>query len=201
MGEPAKNFYLPILTGVWKLFQSADTGRVANLAFVSSGQVVCIHSAPWDLLLINFRLMWVVQSKVLVWSAAILRKIAEDTPGIAWNLCEILSLGIPGVLRSLPRAHGLENVEQRIAHTLIRLGDQIGKRQGHELFIDGPVSLEDLAGYTGTTLFTMSRVLKRWQRLGFLHRSRAGVVLRDLESIKKVADRLVPPRNLSRPAV
>ena len=92
MGEPAKNFYL-ILTGVWKLFQSADTGRVANLAFVSSGQVVCIHYAL-GFATYQFSADVVVQSKVLVWSAAILRKIAEDTPGIAWNLCEILSLGI-----------------------------------------------------------------------------------------------------------
>jgi CRP/FNR family transcriptional regulator, nitrogen oxide reductase regulator len=186
-GEPAKQVYL-ILSGVWKLFQSADNGRVANLAFVSAGEVICIHSAL-GFATCQFSADVVVPSRVLVWPAAILRKLTEDTPDVALNLCEILTRRF-FEFSARYRELMTENVEQRIAHALIRLGEQIGKPQGSGLIIDTPVSLEDLAGYAGTTLFTMSRILNRWQRDGLVQRKHGVVILHDLESIEKVANRV-----------
>lgn len=184
-GEPARHFYL-LLAGVWKLTQAADNGRQANLAFISGGQVVCVHSVL-GAATYRFSADSVVPSRVLIWPSPVLRIFAKRTPNFAWNICEVLTRW---VFEFSDRYRELmtENVEQRIVHALFRLGEQLGKRRGSEVIIDTLVSLEDLATYSGTTLSTMSRTLQRWQRKGIIQRNRRLLVLHDMESLKIIAD-------------
>jgi CRP-like cAMP-binding protein len=124
---------------------------------------------------------------VLIWPSPILRIFAKRTPNFAWNICEVLTRW---VFEFSDRYRELmtENVEQRIAHALFRLGEQFGKRRGSEVIIDTSVSLEDLAIYAGTTLSTMSRTLQRWQRKGIIQRNRRLLVLHNMESLNTIAD-------------
>jgi CRP/FNR family transcriptional regulator, nitrogen oxide reductase regulator len=184
-GEPANHFHL-ILAGVWKAFQEAETGQIANLAFVSTGQVVGVHSVL-GFSAYSFSVEAVVPTTVLIWPAKTLRTFVERTPNVMWNLCEILSRWI-SEFSDRYRELLTESVSQRIAHALIRLGEQFGRRKGTELVIEAPLSLEDLAGYAGTTLFTVSRVLNLWQRAGLLHRNRSFVVVHNLESLKGIVN-------------
>lgn len=189
-GEFAEHFYL-LLGGVWKLTQTANHGCVANLAVISAGQVVCAHAvlgvAPY-----RFTAVSIVPSRVLIWPAPTLRMLAKRIPNFAWNVCEILTRSV-FELADRCREVLTENVAQRIAHTLIRLGEQLGRKSGSELIIDTPLSLDDLASYAGTTPSTMSRTLKRWQREGLLHRNRRLLFVTDLESLQRVADATYVP--------
>jgi CRP/FNR family transcriptional regulator, nitrogen oxide reductase regulator len=184
-GESARHFYL-LLAGVWKLTQAADNGRQANLAFISAGQAICVHSvlgAPTY----RFSADSVEPSRVLIWPSPILRVFAKRIPNFAWNICEVLTRW---VFEFSDRYRELmtENVEQRIAHALFRLGEQLGKRKGSEVIIDTSVSLEDLAIYAGTTLSTMSRTLQRWQRDGIIQRNRRLLVLHNMELLNTIAE-------------
>jgi CRP-like cAMP-binding protein len=65
-------------------------------------------------------------------------------------------------------------VERRIARTLVRLTRQLGhEHEGDDaLIIDAPLSRQDLAELSGTTLYTVSRTLKAWERAGLLESER-----------------------------
>ncbi|MDD5205906.1 MAG: Crp/Fnr family transcriptional regulator [Desulfobacterales bacterium] len=63
-----------------------------------------------------------------------------------------------------------ERVEQRIARALLRLMSQSGNKTDEGILIDFPLSRQDLADYTGTTLYTVSRTLSNWEKKVGLHR-------------------------------
>jgi CRP-like cAMP-binding protein len=65
-----------------------------------------------------------------------------------------------------------ERVEQRVAHTLLRLLRQTGRKVEEGVEIDFPISRQDIAEMTGTTLFTVSRVLSDWESKGLIKSGR-----------------------------
>ena len=71
----------------------------------------------------------------------------------------------------------LEKVAKRLALTLLRLLKRVGKpgRAGMEISL----TREELAQMTGTTLFTISRILSGWAEKGVVQPRRQGVVIND----------------------
>jgi CRP-like cAMP-binding protein len=197
-GQASKYFYL-VLTGVWKISQAADTGSVTNLEFISAGQVTGIYSMLGSTVYGSSADV-IAPSRVLRWSATVLKGLAKLTPQVTWNICEILARRASEISDRYNELMTL-NAEQRVAHAVVRLAGQLGERNGHEWIIDTPISLENLAGYAGTTFFTMSRILRRWQREGLLHRNRSLVILYDLEAIESIADAVDVSTSAKRAAV
>jgi CRP-like cAMP-binding protein len=79
-------------------------------------------------------------------------------------------------------------VAQRLARTLLRLGKQIGERDG-----DGSVRLEritqqEIAEIAGTTLYTVSRTLAEWEAQGLVETGRQRLRVRDAASLQGIAD-------------
>jgi CRP-like cAMP-binding protein len=75
-----------------------------------------------------------------------------------------------------------EKIAKRMSSALIRLQAEIGKKA-----LGGThVSLlrEELAQLTGTTLFTVSRILSRWGKMGFVMPRREGVLVRDIHRLE-----------------
>ena len=73
-----------------------------------------------------------------------------------------------------------QQVEQRIAHALLRLVKQSGRKVEHGLEIDFPISRQDIAQMTGTTLHTGEPHLERlgkqraWSKAGGQKDRRSG---------------------------
>jgi CRP-like cAMP-binding protein len=61
-----------------------------------------------------------------------------------------------------------ERVGQRLAHTLLRLMRQCGRTTPDGVLITHPLTRQELAELTGTTLYTVSRTLSRWESEGIL---------------------------------
>jgi CRP-like cAMP-binding protein len=76
-------------------------------------------------------------------------------------------------------ADGISNsssqVAQRVARQLIRLLPQVGQEINGA--IEVKLSREDLAQMTGTTLFTVSRLLSTWEQQGLVTLRRLTVVV------------------------
>jgi hypothetical protein len=72
-----------------------------------------------------------------------------------------------------------EQVERRIAHALLRLANQAGRKVEGGVKIDFPISRQDIAEMTGTTLHTVSRTLSLWEQQGLVGSARQSVVLKD----------------------
>lgn len=83
-----------------------------------------------------------------------------------------------------------ERVEQRIAHTLLRLASQSGRKIETGVMIDLPFSRQELAEMSGTTLYTVSRVLSAWEKLGVISTGRERVTLTNPHGLVRIAEGL-----------
>jgi CRP-like cAMP-binding protein len=68
---------------------------------------------------------------------------------------------------------------------LIRLSDQIARSSRGDLEIT--LSRAELAQLTGTTLFTVSRLLCQWQSLGIVKIRREAVLVQDVDALARLS--------------
>ena len=118
--------------------------------------------------------------ELLVWKHSIVCKLVSRHPLLAENGLQIAL----GYLRGYVGRHiGLvtKTAEERLAETLLRLGDRSG-----EVVSDGVdirATNDQLAGLADVSPFTASRVLSNWERAGVLSKKRGRVLLKSPESL------------------
>jgi CRP-like cAMP-binding protein len=83
-----------------------------------------------------------------------------------------------------------ERVARRVARALLRLAAQLGRKTEEGILIDLPLSRQNLAELTGTTLFTVSRLLSGWEAEGLLEVGRERVVIRAPHGLARIAEDL-----------
>jgi CRP-like cAMP-binding protein len=88
------------------------------------------------------------------------------------------------------REMATEEVERRVAHAVLRLVQQSGKKDEGGIRIDFPVSRQDIAEMTGTTLHTVSRILSAWESAGLVEGGRQKLLVRDPHGLLLIADGL-----------
>lgn len=81
-----------------------------------------------------------------------------------------------------------QQVEQRIAHALVRLVTQSGRKTDEGIEIDFPITRQDIAEMTGTTLHTVSRVLSAWEGEGIVRGGRQKVIVADPHALMLIAE-------------
>ena len=81
-----------------------------------------------------------------------------------------------------------QQVEQRIAHALLRIVSQSGRKTEHGIEIGFPITRQDIAEMTGTTLHTVSRLLSAWEDEGLVKGGRQKVVVTDPHGLMVVAE-------------
>jgi CRP-like cAMP-binding protein len=81
-----------------------------------------------------------------------------------------------------------EQVERRVAHTLLRLVRQAGRKIETSVQIDFPISRQDVAEMTGTTLHTVSRILSAWEERGLVEGGRQRIKIRDPHGLFMIAE-------------
>jgi len=132
----------------------------------------------------------VVQDCVaLGWNRAVMKKLMNEIPHLERNA---LSIMVDRVREFQDRVRELstERVERRIARALSRLVSQAGKPIKEGVLIDLPLSRQDLAEMSGTTLFTVSRTLKDWEEKGVVKCGRARVTVTNPHQLVVIAEDL-----------
>jgi CRP-like cAMP-binding protein len=121
--------------------------------------------------------------RALVWDAPAFKTLVERFP-VHRNMVRILSQDLLE-LEERFREVATERVGPRVARQVIRLMEQIGQP------VDGAVEIglsrEDLAQMTGTTLFTVSRLLSAWEARGIVRLGREVVAICDVQSLRAIA--------------
>jgi CRP-like cAMP-binding protein len=115
-------------------------------------------------------------SHLIGWSAAAIRQIMGEHPTIAMNAIVLLGARYREMQLRL-RELSTERVERRIAHTILRLAAQAGRRTARGVEIAFPLSRQDLAEMSGTTLHTVSRTLSAWEEEGIVDCGRRRVIV------------------------
>lgn len=173
-GQPVRNLVL-IQSGSVKSTQLSPGGTEVILWMNGTGDAVGV---PGDLTACNHtcsaRAM--EQCRALIWEYARLRNLVAEYPQIRKNISQILSTRL-NELEERFREVATEKVAKRVALALLRLLKQVGKQSPGGIEVS--LSREELAQMTGTTLYTISRLLSRWGEEGFLQPRREAVIIRD----------------------
>ena len=128
-----------------------------------------------------------VDCVVLAWPSQLWPTFAASFPSFSANTYKMVG-------GRLQDAHtrgiemSTEQVEQRVAHALLKLIKQSGKKTDEGLMIDFPLSRQDVAEMTGTTLHTVSRLLSAWEDQGLVKSGRQRVVVVEPHRLLVIAE-------------
>ncbi len=116
-----------------------------------------------------------VDCTVLSWPNARWAALTARVPALSANTLKTVGARMEEAQNRVVEM-ATERVEQRIAHTLLRLLRQTGRKVEEGIEIDFPISRQDIAEMTGTTLFTVSRVLSDWESKGLVKSGRQKII-------------------------
>ena len=126
-------------------------------------------------------------SVVLVWPSVAWPRLVAKFPALATNTLQTVGSRLQDSQARILEMSS-EQVEQRVAHALLRLAKQAGRKVEHGVEIDFPISRQDVAEMTGTTLHTVSRILSAWEQQGLVEGGRQRIVLRDPHRLFGIAE-------------
>jgi CRP/FNR family transcriptional regulator, nitrogen oxide reductase regulator len=129
----------------------------------------------------------VVDSVALVWPNAVWPRLSEKYPALVANTLRTVGSRLQDAQTRVVEM-STEQVERRIAHALLRLAQQSGRKVDAGIQIDFPISRQDVAEMTGATLHTVSRVLSAWEDRGLVEGGRQKITLRDPHRIFMLAE-------------
>ena len=181
-----------------KLTESTPEGHQVVLRFIGPGEMFG-PAAVFEGQRYPVSAQAVRWCQVFAWNGKTMAALMESCPRLALNALRDLTAR----LRDLQERYGelaTERVERRVAHALIRLAGEAGWKTEDGVLIDMPLSRQDLAEMTGTTLYTVSRILSGWQREGLLDIGRQRVTILDSQGLIAIAaDAYKPKTERSRP--
>ena len=174
-GDRADAFYL-VETGGLKLVQVTPEGHELIVRFVSElepfGGVVALENATYPVTALA-----VDATRLRVWSREAMTGLLSRFPQVRMNIMREMTSHMNDALTRV-REMATARVGQRLAHTLLRLMRQVGSPVPDGVLIRHPLTRQELAELTGTTLYTVSRVLSKWQADGVLGASGRRLVVR-----------------------
>jgi CRP-like cAMP-binding protein len=180
-GQPVRNLIL-LETGSVKLTQLSSSGNEVLLWMSGSGEAVNVHAGLMACShTCSARAM--EQCRAMVWDYNRLQALLAQYPQIRQNISNIL-VGRLEELEERFREVATEKVAKRLALTLLRLLKTVGKPA--EEGIEVSLTREEMAQMTGTTLFTISRILSKWAERGFVQPRRHAVLVSDPMQLEQV---------------
>ncbi|MEW6402652.1 MAG: Crp/Fnr family transcriptional regulator [Chloroflexota bacterium] len=186
-GDPAS--YLFILTsGRAKLLQTNRSGQQVNLRTINEWQIFGAVGAVREGGTYPASAQAMEQSTALALPSEVLHTMMENRPYLSMGLMKVMTDYIQE-MQERYRELATEKVERRIARSLVRLTVQMGMKTG-----DGSIELaftrQELAEMSGTTLYTVSRVLSEWEKHGLVETGRERVRIRTPHELVKIAEEL-----------
>lgn len=186
-GDAATAFYV-LTHGQARLTQLTPEGHQVLVRFASSGNGFGIIAAL-DYAVYPLSAQAVQACQALAWDGSTLVLLMERYPRLALNALQFLASQF-NELQDRYRELSTERVERRVARALLRLTRDSGRRVKDGVLIDLPLSRQDLGEMTGTTLFTVSRILTRWTHQGIIKASRERVFIRSPHDLVTIAEDL-----------
>jgi CRP-like cAMP-binding protein len=123
-------------------------------------------------------------SVALIWETDAFEAAMVRLPLLRRNVASILERHL-NELEIRYREVSTEKVSSRLSNLLVRLVKQVGRR------IDGCVEIalsrRELAQLTGTTLFTVSRLLCQWEAQGIVSARREVVLVHDVPALTELS--------------
>jgi CRP/FNR family transcriptional regulator, nitrogen oxide reductase regulator len=183
-GEPASSLFL-VLSGQAKMERPTLDGRSLILALLGPGELFGVASAiggetcPVTVeTLLPMRCLEVPRPALL----GLLRR----HPYLLEEVLPLLTRGMRECSNCLVE-EVCSRVEVRFARLFLDLDGRLGLDEASDRFVPLPLSRQELADLTGTTLETAIRVMSRWNKKGLVMTRRDGFLVRDLRLLERIA--------------
>jgi CRP-like cAMP-binding protein len=183
--EDAHSFFV-LLHGHLRVMKLTPDGQQVVVRFVVAGEMFGIAMAMGRTTYPATALA-VVDSIALVWPSAIWPRLVAKHPSLAVNTLQTVGSRLQDAHTRVVEM-STEQVERRVAHALLRLAQQAGRKVEEGIQIDFPISRQDVAEMTGTTLHTVSRILSAWEEQGFVEGGRQRIMIREPHKLLLIAD-------------
>ncbi|WP_374303424.1 Crp/Fnr family transcriptional regulator [Paracoccus sp. (in: a-proteobacteria)] len=128
-----------------------------------------------------------VESIVVSWPMADWDAVVENNPRLAINAMQTIGQRLDEAHTRL-REMSTQEVERRVANAVLRLAEKAGRKEEGGTRIDFPITRQDIAEMTGTTLHTVSRLLSAWEGQGLVEGGRQKLTVIDAEGLARIAD-------------
>lgn len=184
-GQAAAEFFV-LMHGHLKVVQTAPDGRQVIVRVVEPGELygvaVALGRSDYPASAIAME-----ESITLVWPSSAWEGMVRRVPLLAANALQTMGQRIQEAHTQV-REVSTEEVERRVAHALLRLVEASGRGPG-EANIDYPITRQDIAEMTGTTIFTVSRILSSWESQGLVVSGREKISVREPGRLREIAER------------
>jgi CRP-like cAMP-binding protein len=184
-GVEADRFFV-LLHGHLRVEKTTPQGQQTVVRYVSAGELFGVAHA---MNLKNYPATAVaaVDSIALAWPSSSWHRLIVKFPGLAASALQTVGSRLQDTQARVIEISN-EQVEQRVAHALLRLAKQAGRKVHAGVEIDFPISRQDVAAMTGTTLHTVSRILSAWEQQGLVEGGRQRIVLREPHKLHRLAE-------------
>ncbi|WP_457640022.1 Crp/Fnr family transcriptional regulator [Persephonella sp.] len=176
-GDEEPGIYI-VIDGIVKLIKETADGKTVILRLVTPkevfGWLVMGDSRPSS----TYTAQALVDTKVLYVSNKDFLKLLSLYPALAVKItCDASKM----LLEAYDRLKSLaaEKVEGRIANLLLELSRKIGKEEDGKIVIKAPITRQDLAEMTGTTVETAIRIMSKWKKEGIVNTERGKIEILD----------------------
>ncbi|NPA16678.1 Crp/Fnr family transcriptional regulator [Persephonella sp.] len=176
-GDEEPGIYI-VIDGIVKLIKETADGKTVILRLVTPkevfGWLVMGDSKPSS----TYTAQALVDTKVLYVSNKDFLKLLNLYPALAVKItCDASKM----LLEAYDRLKSLaaEKVEGRIANLLLELSRKIGKEEDGKIVIKAPITRQDLAEMTGTTVETAIRIMSKWKKEGIVNTERGKIEILD----------------------
>jgi len=183
--EEAHLFFV-LLHGHLRVFRLSPDGQQVVVRYVSPGEVFGVAKAI-GLTSYPATATAAVDSIALAWPSAAWPRLVSRHPALAANTLQTIGLRLQEANARVVEM-STEQVERRVAHALLRLARQAGRKVEAGVLIDFPIGRQDIAEMTGATLHTVSRIISAWETKGLVEGGRQRITLRDPHRLMILAE-------------
>lgn len=184
-GAPATHFFL-LLHGRLKVTQVTQDGQQIIVRVVHPGDLFgfarALQRADYP-----GTAHCILESLAICWPTDLWPRFIDRNPQLAVTALNTIGQRLEEAHTRI-REMSTQEVERRVAHTVLRLSKQAGRAEAAGIRIDFPITRQDIAEMTGTTLHTVSRILSAWEAKGLVEGGRQKLLVRDIDGLKALAD-------------
>jgi len=184
-GDPSDAFYT-VTGGRVKIFKMLPTGREVILEIFATGDpfgaIAAYEGRPFPA-----SAMALEDTSCLILPRGEFFALLEAHPSFVRGLLVGMTQRLVELTNRLAELSG-GRIDARLARLFLKLADSSGKPDRGGVFIALPLSRQELADLTGTTIETCIRIMSRWGKENVLRTEKDGFLLVDRAALEHAAE-------------
>lgn len=184
-GMPSDAFYT-IASGRVKIFKMLPTGKDLILEVFGTGDplgaVAAYDGRPFPASAVALE-----DTTCLVIPRPVFFSLLEEHPSLVRGLLLGLTQRLVELTNRLAELSG-GRIEPRFARLFLKLSAEMGRQERSGMFVPLPLSRQELADMTGTTIETCIRIMSRWGKENLVRTEKDGFVVLDPKGLEGIAE-------------